>query len=680
MRRAGTESGLLGFCRKLSRDIFQFADPLHLAGGGKLPRDRYSRTPLAANRTARNPHVSRAARVSSRRSIRSGSKTVSDGEQSHAGAASWTAEGISAANNQQTVSIDGASDTYDWIVQFDTQYVGGITNIAQTVELAGRRRHSISGDLRAGDRRPSFGAQLGRFARYGRALAGRRRARRRLRGRRRPANRIDAERSSMSQLWGMSKIDAYSAWNLTTGAAGSNRVVVAVIDTGVDYNHPDLAANIWTNPNAGRDGFGDDLHGYDFANNDGDPMDDNGHGTHVAGTIGAVGNNGRRRGRRELGRLDHALEIHDRLGLGLFVRRDPGDQLRHDGAHPIRRERPRHQRQLGRRRLQRRDADRPFTPRAMRAFCSSRRPETTARTTTPVPIIPPATIARTSSPWRPPIKTTSWPVSVATGRRPSIWPRPAFPSTARCRATDTASYSGTSMATPHVAGAAALAWALDPNATVAEIRNALLQGVDHLGTLSGKVASGGRLNVLPHAATPASKHPTPATTLGSLTVSANNVTPGTSVESDRRRRRGARRQRRGGVFLCDTNGNGVFDAQDIRIGTDMNPVGGSAKVAVNTANLAPGTYRYFARALNTQNRRGAASTVTLTVAAPVVSAVPSATTIAAGAKLSGNIDRRQGKLVFNSKPSPARHTPFAPNWARFAIRCCASTTTTEKRS
>lgn len=81
---------------------------------------------------------------------------------------------------------------------------------------------------------------------------------------------------------------------------GSRAVKVAVIDTGVNYNHADLKPNIWVNeaelngkPNFDDDGNGcvDDIHGCNFVSNTGDPMDDDGHGTHVAGTIGAVANN-----------------------------------------------------------------------------------------------------------------------------------------------------------------------------------------------------------------------------------------------------------------------------------------------------------------------------------------------------------------------------------------------------
>lgn len=93
-------------------------------------------------------------------------------------------------------------------------------------------------------------------------------------------------------------IDALKAWEITRG---DRAVKIAVIDTGIEYSHPDLRDNMWVNEaeqngEAGVDddgnGFVDDIHGYDFANNDGDPNDGHSHGTHCAGTIGAVHNNG----------------------------------------------------------------------------------------------------------------------------------------------------------------------------------------------------------------------------------------------------------------------------------------------------------------------------------------------------------------------------------------------------
>jgi len=108
-------------------------------------------------------------------------------------------------------------------------------------------------------------------------------------------------------LWGLKKIQAPAAWKLATGKG----VVVAVIDTGVDYNHADLRTNVWINPGEDlnhngavdskdlngadddHDGFVDDIRGWDFVGGDADPMDDSGHGTHVAGTIAAIGNNQR---------------------------------------------------------------------------------------------------------------------------------------------------------------------------------------------------------------------------------------------------------------------------------------------------------------------------------------------------------------------------------------------------
>ena len=100
----------------------------------------------------------------------------------------------------------------------------------------------------------------------------------------------------LGKQWAYSVIDAPAAWDVATGESG---VVIAVVDTGVDYGHPDLVDNMWRNegetPDNGVDddgnGFIDDVRGWDFVDENNDPADQEGHGTHVAGIAGAVTDN-----------------------------------------------------------------------------------------------------------------------------------------------------------------------------------------------------------------------------------------------------------------------------------------------------------------------------------------------------------------------------------------------------
>ena len=129
------------------------------------------------------------------------------------------------------------------------------------------------------------------------------------------ANAIEVNDPQLSKLWGLINtgqkdpkgqqgvagidIGAAQAWEVQTG---SKDVVVAVIDTGIKYDHADLVDNVWTNeaeangkPDVDDDnnGYVDDIHGFNFVTNKGDPMDDHGHGSHCSGTIGAKGNDGK---------------------------------------------------------------------------------------------------------------------------------------------------------------------------------------------------------------------------------------------------------------------------------------------------------------------------------------------------------------------------------------------------
>ncbi len=126
-------------------------------------------------------------------------------------------------------------------------------------------------------------------------------------------NKVQDEPSAMfndpaiNQAWGLKKSDAARAWSLTQG---NRDIVVAVIDTGIDVKHEDLSKNLWRNPGEsgldanGKDkatngidddknGFVDDVHGWNFVSNNNKLDDNHGHGTHIAGIIGAEAGNGK---------------------------------------------------------------------------------------------------------------------------------------------------------------------------------------------------------------------------------------------------------------------------------------------------------------------------------------------------------------------------------------------------
>jgi subtilisin family serine protease len=305
-------------------------------------------------------------------------------------------------------------------------------------------------------------------------------------------------------MYGLAKISAPAAWDLTTG---SPSVVVANIDTGINYNHEDLAANMWTNPgeingnNIDDDGNGfvDDYYGYDFFSNDSNPQDENGHGTHTAGTIGAVGNN-------NLGVVGvnwnvriMAIKIYNSSGFGTtsamlvnaynYVRmmKNRGVNIRvsnnsyggcdeacaYDQAT--------------------KDAiDAMGNAGILNVFAAgnnARNIETQAFY--PASYTSPSILSVANS--------TSTDTRAASSNYGPISVDLAAPGTAilstHTNVSGYATLTGTSMASPHAAGAAALLAARNPNLSPASLKATLMNTVDVLADWNGVVKTGGRLNV-----------------------------------------------------------------------------------------------------------------------------------------------------------------------------------------
>ncbi|HZH33215.1 MAG TPA: S8 family serine peptidase [Pyrinomonadaceae bacterium] len=290
-------------------------------------------------------------------------------------------------------------------------------------------------------------------------------------------------------------IDALKAWAKTKGKSD---IVVAVLDTGVDYTHQDLIENIWQRPDsvpAYKDdelGSFDDLHGYNSAENSRDPMDDNGHGTHCAGVIGAEGDNGegiaginwkvqimplKFLGKGGFGTTKNAIEsinyAIDRKKAGVNVRvisaswgstqysRALEDTIRKAGEEGI-----------------------LFVAAAGNASTDNDKfPHYPSSYKVPN-VISVAALDRSDA-----LASFSnygaKTVHIAAPGKEiiSTWIKSGYREA-----------SGTSMATPQVAGVAALVLSVEPNLSVEKLRERILKSVDRLDILNGKIENSGRLN------------------------------------------------------------------------------------------------------------------------------------------------------------------------------------------
>ncbi|HKP37435.1 MAG TPA: S8 family peptidase [Pyrinomonadaceae bacterium] len=293
-------------------------------------------------------------------------------------------------------------------------------------------------------------------------------------------------------------ISAMRAWAVTKG---SDQIVVAVLDSGVDYTHPDLANNIWRRPEIIKsyqdedltaEGPIDDVNGFNVAENSSDPMDDNGHGTHCAGILGAEGGN-------EVGIAGvnwtvkiMPLKFMDAEGMGttsdaikainyVINRKRAGVNVRIISA-------------------------------SWGSTVRSRALEDVIRKAGDEGILVVAAAGNNSSdndrtPHYPASYQLNNVISVAAvnrydeltsfsnyGANSVHVAAPGEAITSTWLNHDFSERKGTSMATPFVAGVAALVLATNPSISVDEWRTRLLSSVDALPALKGKVATGGRIN------------------------------------------------------------------------------------------------------------------------------------------------------------------------------------------
>jgi subtilisin family serine protease len=317
---------------------------------------------------------------------------------------------------------------------------------------------------------------------------------------------------SFNRLWGLNNtgqtvqgltglpdadIDAPEAWNVTTG---SNAVTVAVIDTGIDGSHPDLSPQMWINPGEDcsgcrTDGIDNDLNGYiddwrgwDWVNGDNNPADDHGHGTHVAGTVGATGNNGigvtgvnwqvRLMPLKFLSSAGSGTTA-DAVSAVLYAADKGADVMNNSWGGDT------YSQALA-------DAIGVADGRGSLFVAASGNsgtdndaaPDYPSSYDNPNVISVAATEHRDGLAWFSNIGRRTVDLGAPGLNIYSTWPGGSYQF-----------LTGTSMAAPHVSGAAALVKAAFPNASDLGIKSLLLSTVDPNASLAGKTTTGGRLNV-----------------------------------------------------------------------------------------------------------------------------------------------------------------------------------------
>lgn len=289
---------------------------------------------------------------------------------------------------------------------------------------------------------------------------------------------------SLSKAYGLAKVGATDAWKSNRG---SKEIIVADIDTGVDYNHEDLSFNMWRNPNPKNN----DVVGYNFVHNDGLPYDDNQHGTHTSGTIGAVGGNGK--GVSGVSQRVSIMALKFLSGEGSGTTADAIRAIDYAVEH-------------GAKVMSNSwggkgdDGNNALLDSVKRAEAKG------------VLFIAAAGNDGTDNDGRDPAYPAAFKVenmiSVAAtdekdrmaffsnyGKTTTHVGAPGANVYSTVPGNKYASLSGTSMACPHVAGAAALVWSAHPEWNYKQVKKALMDSVDKLTALEGKTVTGGRINV-----------------------------------------------------------------------------------------------------------------------------------------------------------------------------------------